>query len=243
MTPPASSTVPQPWTQRRTALLRNALGVGVATGAYGISFGAVSVAAGLSVPATCALSVLLFSGGSQFALVGVLGAGGSAIAGVTTALLLGVRNALYGLRLAPLLASRGVRRLVAAQLTIDESTAMALGQDEPRAARLAFWSTGLSVFLLWNLATLVGAVGATAFGDPQALGLDAAIPAAFVALLWPRLRGGRPWLVAGAAAVVALALSPFVPAGVPVLVAALTALVAVKGEPGGTAASGHEDGQ
>jgi predicted branched-subunit amino acid permease len=235
------STVPEPWTQRRAAVARNALGVGVATGAYGISFGAVSVAAGLSVPATCALSVLLFSGGSQFALVGVLGAGGSAVAGVTTALLLGVRNALYGLRLAPLLAARGVRRLVAAQLTIDESTAMALGQDKPRAARLAFWSTGLSVFLLWNLATLVGAIGATAFGDPQALGLDAAIPAAFVALLWPRLRGRQPWLVAGAAAVVALALSPVVPAGVPVLVAALTALVAVKGDPSGLADSGPAD--
>jgi predicted branched-subunit amino acid permease len=241
MTPPIPSTVPEPWTQRRAAVVRNALGVGVATGAYGISFGAVSVAAGLSVPATCALSVLLFSGGSQFALVGVLGAGGSAVAGVTTALLLGVRNALYGLRLAPLLAARGVRRLVAAQLTIDESTAMALGQDEPRAARLAFWSTGLSVFLLWNLATLVGAIGATAFGDPQALGLDAAIPAAFVALLWPRLRGRQPWLVAGAAAVVALALSPVVPAGVPVLVAALTALVAVKGDPAESAPSGPAD--
>jgi predicted branched-subunit amino acid permease len=213
-------------------VLRDAAGVGVATGAYGISFGAVSVAAGLSVPQTCALSVLLFSGGSQFALVGVLGAGGSALAGVATALLLGVRNALYGLRLAPLLGLRGSHRVVASQLTIDESTAMALGQDEPTAARLAFWSTGLAVFLLWNLATLLGAAGASAFGDPTVLGLDAAIPAAFLALLWPRLRGMRPWLVAAVAAVVALALSPVAPSGVPVLVAALAALVAIVRRPG-----------
>lgn len=212
------------WETTRRTITRNALGVGLATGAYGISFGAVSVGTGLSVAQTCALSVLLFSGGSQFALVGVLGAGGSPVAGVATAALLGLRNALYGLRLAPLLGLRGPARLVGAQLTIDESTAMALGQPHERGARLAFWSTGLSVFVLWNLATLVGALGASALGDPTVLGLDAAIPAAFVALLWPRLTGRAPWLVAVVAAVVALALSPAVPAGVPVLVAAVAAL-------------------
>lgn len=207
-------------------VVRNALAVGAATGAYGISFGAVGVAGGLSVLQTCALSVLLFSGGSQFALVGVLDAGGSALAAVAASLLLGVRNALYGLRLAPLLQLRWPRRLVAAQLTIDESTAMAMGQDSPRLARLAFWSTGLSVFLLWNLATLLGAVGAHAFGDPRTLGLDAAIPAAFVALLWPRLTHRGPWLVAAGAGLLALALSPLTPPGVPVLAAAVVAVLA-----------------
>lgn len=207
-------------------VVRNAAAVGAATGAYGISFGAVGVAGGLSVLQTCALSVLLFSGGSQFALVGVLDAGGSALAAVAASVLLGVRNALYGLRLAPLLRLRWPRRLVAAQLTIDESTAMALGQDSPRLARLAFWSTGLSVFLLWNLATLLGALGAHAFGDPRALGLDAAIPAAFVALLWPRLTHRGPWLVAAGAGLLALALSPLTPPGIPVLAAAVIAVLA-----------------
>ncbi len=220
------STSEGPGRDDRARILRNALAVGAATGAYGISFGAVGVAGGLSVLQTCALSVLLFSGGSQFALVGVLGAGGSALAAVAAALLLGVRNALYGLRLAPLLRLRWPSRLVGAQLTIDESTAMAMGQDSPALARLAFWSTGLSVFVLWNLATLLGALGAHAFGDPRALGLDAAIPAAFVALLWPRLTHRGPWLVALGAGLLALALTPVAPPGVPVLVAALVAVPA-----------------
>ena len=153
------------------------LGVGVAVGAYGLSFGALATTSGLSIAQACALSVLTFTGGSQFALVGVIGAGGSPAAGIVSALLLGVRNSLYGLRLAPTLRVTGGRRLVAAHLVIDESTAMAVAQDEDRAARLGFWSTGLAVFVCWNLATLIGAVGATALGDPEALG--------------PGCRGGR----------------------------------------------------
>jgi predicted branched-subunit amino acid permease len=182
------------------------------------------MAAGLDVGQTCALSLLLFSGGSQFALVGVLGAGGSVGAGVLTALLLGARNAFYAVRLAPLLRVRGLRRLPTAQVVIDESTAMALAQPEPDAARLAFRVTGAGIYVLWNLATLLGAVGADALGDPRRFGLDAAGPAAFVGLLAPRLRGKDPWLVVCGAVVVALGLAPFVPAGVPVLLAATVAL-------------------
>jgi predicted branched-subunit amino acid permease len=220
--PPASA---------RNTLLRNALAVGAATGAYGLSFGALSVAAGLSVLQTQLLSLLMFTGGSQFALVLTLGAGGGAIPAAGSAALLGVRNAFYGLRIADLLGRpRGARRLLAAQLTIDETTAMALGQDEPEASRLAFWATGVSVYVLWNAGTLAGAVGAQFLPDPRALGLDAAAPAAFLALLAPRLRTREPWFVAAAAAVVALACVPFVPAGVPVLVAALVA-VAVGARP------------
>ncbi len=207
----------------RRGVLRDAAGVGVAVGTYGVSFGALSAATGLSTVQTCALSVLAFTGGSQFALLGVLAAGGSALSGMVTALLLGSRNALYGLRLAPVLRVRGPRRLLAAQLVIDESTAMAVSHDDEQASRLAFWATGLVIFVCWNLATLVGAVGATALGDPKKLGLDAAVGAAFLALLWPRLDGKPAWTVAAVAVVVALGLTPLLTPGLPVLVAGVIA--------------------
>ena len=200
--------------------------MGLATGAYGVSFGAVSVAAGLSVAQTCALSLLMFTGASQFALVGVLAAGGAPLSGALTALLLGTRNTLYGLRLAPLLRWSGWRRLLTAQLVIDESTAMSVARDSRAAARLGFLTTGLAVFVLWNLATFGGAIAGTVLGDPRTLGLDAAVGAAFIALLWPRLRDRRNQLVALAAAAVALGLVPIAPAGVPVLAAAGVALLA-----------------
>jgi 4-azaleucine resistance transporter AzlC len=200
--------------------------VGLATGAYGVSFGAVSVAAGLSVAQTCALSLLMFTGASQFALVGVLAAGGAPLSGALTALLLGTRNTLYGLRLAPLLQWSGWRRLLGAHLVIDESTAMSVTRSSRAAARLGFLTTGLSVFLLWNLATFAGAIAGTVLGDPRTFGLDAAVGAAFMALLWPRLRDRRNRLVAAAAAAVALGMVPISPAGVPVLAAAGVALLA-----------------
>lgn len=212
------------WPVRRRKVLRDATGIGLAVGAYGLSYGALATTSGLSVLQTCALSVLTFTGGSQFALVGVLGSGGSAASGVATALLLGSRNTLYGLRLAPTLQVRGARRVVAAHLTIDESTAMAVAQDDDQSARLAFWATGLTVFVLWNVATLLGAVGATALGDPKALGLDAAVGAAFLALLWPRLRDRGAWVVALLGASVALALTPLVSPGLPILAAGVVAV-------------------
>jgi predicted branched-subunit amino acid permease len=173
--------------------------------------------------------VLAFTGASQFAFVGIVGGGGSALAGTVTALLLGSRNALYGLRLAPMLGTHGPRRAVAAHLVIDETTAMAISQPDRRSARLAFWSTGLAVFSLWNLATLVGALGATALGDPKKLGLDAAVGAAFLGLLWPKLEGRSTWLTALVAAAVALALSPLLTPGVPVLVAGLVTVAVMLG--------------
>ncbi|MGN6331495.1 MAG: AzlC family ABC transporter permease [Motilibacteraceae bacterium] len=213
------------WPARRRAVVRSALAVGAATGAYGVSFGAVSTAAGLSVPQTCALSVLMFTGGSQFALVGVLGAGGAAGPAAAAAVMLGARNTFYGLRLAELLRVRGASRVLAAQLVIDESTAVAVAQRDEDAARLGFWSTGLAIYVLWNLTTLLGALGATALADPQVLGLDVAAPAAFLALLAPRLRGGGPGRLALGAGALALVLTPLVAPGVPVLAAAGLAVV------------------
>jgi predicted branched-subunit amino acid permease len=211
----------------RRAILRNALGIAIASGAYAVSFGALSTVAGLSLLQTCALSALMFTGASQFALVGVVGAGGSVWAGVATAALLGSRNALYGLRLSSLLDLRGWRRPAAAHFVIDEMTAMAIAQDAPTLGRYAFWATGLLLFVFWNTGTVIGALATHAIPDPKAFGLDAAPPAAFLALLAPRLRAREPIAIALAAGVVALALLPFVPAGVPLL--AVAVLVAFYG--------------
>jgi 4-azaleucine resistance transporter AzlC len=211
--------------RERSAIIRDGLGVGIATGTYGISFGAVAVGAGLSVAQTCALSLLMFTGASQFALVGVLAAGGTPLSGALTALLLGTRNTLYGLRLAPLLRWSGARRVTAAHLVIDESTAMSVTRESTPAARVGFLTTGVTIFALWNLATLIGALGGRALGDPRTYGLDAAVGAAFLALLWPRLRDVRNRATALAAAAVALVLVPFTAAGVPVLASAGVALL------------------
>lgn len=218
-----ATTTPNP---ERTAVVRQGLAVGFATGLYGISFGALGVAAGLSVLQTCVLSLLLFSGGSQFAVVGVVAAGGSGLAAVTTSSLLGLRNAFYGLQVSRLIRERGVRKILAAHLTIDESTAVCVAQPDHERQRTGFWWTGLAVFFFWNLMTLVGALLGNALGDPKTWGLDAAAGAAFVALLWPRLNTTRTRLTAVAAAAIALAVSPATPAGIPILVATLAAFVA-----------------
>ncbi|ACZ30258.1 AzlC family protein [Xylanimonas cellulosilytica DSM 15894] len=218
------------------AAVRQGLSVAVATGLYGISFGALSVAAGVGVWPTMALSLLLFSGGSQFALVGVVGSGGSPFAAVATAALLGVRNGLYGAVVAPVVRARGPRRLLAAQLTIDESTAVAAAQGDRRAARAGFWVAGGGVFVLWNVFTLVGALAGDALGDPRAWGLDAAAAAAFLGLVWPRLAPRRAQLVAAVAVAVSVTLVPFVPPGVPVIAAAGAAiLVGLAAGPDGAA--------
>lgn len=203
------------------------LGIGVAVGAYGASFGALGVTNGLSVAQTCALSVLAFTGGSQFAFVGVLAGGGGALAGAASALLLGTRNSFYAVRMTSVLKVRGGRRLVGAQLTIDEPVAIATAQRDDRAAQLAFWATGTTVFVVWNLATLAGALAGARLGDPRTFGLDAVAPAAFLAFLWSRLRGPdrrRAQQVAGSAVLVALATTLVLPPGLPVLLAAAPAV-------------------
>lgn len=209
------------------SVVRNCLGVGIAVGAYGFAFGAASAAAGLSTLQTCLLSLLAFTGGTQFAVVGVVAGGGGLAAALGSGLLLGSRNALYAMRLAPLMRVRGARRLVAALGTIDESTAMAVAQPDEELARTAFWWTFGSVFVVWNLATLLGAAGTSALGDPATLGLDAVVPAAFLALLAPRLRTGRvERRVAVGGAVIAACLIPITPPGVPVLAATAALLLA-----------------
>jgi predicted branched-subunit amino acid permease len=208
--------------QRR--LFADSMGVATATGAYGVSFGAIGATSGFTVLQTCVLSLLVFTGASQYAMVGVVASGGSVWSGTATALLLGTRNTLYGLRLASLLRLRGWRRLLGAQIVIDETTAMALKPKEPQDARLGFYATGVGIYVLWNVATFVGAVGGDAIGDTDAYGLDAAVPAAFLALLWPRLDSPFKRLTALAAAAVALMLVPVTRPGFPVIAAAAVAL-------------------
>lgn len=189
-----------------------------------MSFGALAVAAGLDAWQTCALSLLMFTGGSQFALVGVVGAGGTGLAAVATATLLGIRNGLYGLQVGQFLTVRGWRKAVAAHLTIDESTAVGIAQDDPAQSRFGFWQTGIAVFIWWNLFTLVGVLLGGAVGDPRRWGLDAAAAAAFVALLWPRLHSREAGATAALAALLTVAIVPRAPSGIPVLVAALAAV-------------------
>ena len=205
---------------QRRSIRRDAIGLGIGTGAYALSFGALSVSAGLSIWQTQALSLLMFTGASQFALIAILGAGGGAVVAVATAALIGSRNAFYSVTMASVLRPRGWRRLAAAQLTIDESTGMAVGHDETNAgARLAFWSTGVAIFICWNIGTLIGAVGAGLLDDPAVLGLDAAGPAAFLALIWPRLTSWPMRAVFVVSLVTAVAFTPFLPPGIPVLIA------------------------
>ena len=209
------------------AVVRDSLGVGLAAGSFGVAFGVASAAAGLSTLQTMLLSLLAFTGGTQFAVISVVSSGGTLAAALGSGLLLGARNTLYGMRLAPLLRPRGVRRLVVAQGTIDETTAMAVVRRDPVLGRLAFWTTFAGCFVVWNTATAIGAVGARALGDPAKFGLDAVIPAAFLALLAPRLRAGAvERRIAVGAGVIALALIPFTPPGIPVLAACGALLLA-----------------
>ena len=206
--------------------IRDSLSLSLAVGTSGIAFGAASVANGFSVLQSCLLSLLTFSGASQFAVVGVLGAGGSAISGIATASLLGFRNGLYGVIMAPRLKVKGFKRVIAAQLTIDESTGVALGAEKRNddAMRHGFWLTGIGVFVFWNLFTLAGALGAQAMGDTRAWGLDAAVPAAFLGLVWPRLENNRDRGLAVASIIFAIAMTPILPAGLPIIATAFIAI-------------------
>jgi predicted branched-subunit amino acid permease len=192
---------------------------------YGAAFGAAGVTAGFSILQSCLLSILLFSGASQFAVVGIMGAGGSAISAIATATLLGFRNALYGLQMAPILKVTGLNRMLAAQITIDESTAVATLQDNDAERKRGFYVTGIGVYVFWNLFTFLGALGASAIGDPAVWGLDAAVPAAFCGLVWPRLKNKLQFVVCASAIALALLLTPLTPAGVPIITTVLLAVI------------------
>jgi predicted branched-subunit amino acid permease len=204
---------------------RTSLSVAFTVGLYGAAFGAAGITAGFSILQTCLLSLLLFSGASQFAVVGIMGAGGSAVSAIATATLLGFRNALYGLQLAPILKVTGLKRIIASQITIDESTAVSTLQSNDSDRKRAFYLTGFGVYIFWNLFTFLGALGASAIGDPSVWGLDAAVPAAFCGLVWPRLKDKRLFLISACAIILALLLTPITPAGIPIITTVLLAVI------------------
>jgi len=212
--------------ERRT-VLRDSLSVAIPVGSYGAAFGAAAVAGGFSVLQACALSLLLFSGASQFAVVGVMAGGGTPLSAIATGALLGIRNGLYGMRMAPILKLSGIRRFLGAQITIDESTGVALSQESrgEEAMRYGFFATGIGVFIFWNLFTFIGALGANSIGDPSSWGLDAAVPAAFLGLVWPRLVNNKTRIAALLSVLLALSLTPFLGAGLPIIATVLIALV------------------
>ena len=209
---------------RADPLKRDAASIAVATGIYAVSFGVLAVAAGFSVAQTCAMSLLTFTGASQFTFVSVIASGGTAAAGLPPALLLAARNGIYALSLRDVLHGGRLRRAVDAHLVIDESTAMAHAQSEHPEKRRAFLLTGLGILLCWNLGTLAGALAGGAIADPGTLGLDAIFPAVFLALLVPQIRSRRAVGAALLGAAIALALLPVAPAGVPVMAAVLGCL-------------------
>ena len=219
----------KPLTPELRRVVAASVTLGFAVGVFGISFGVLAISAGATVAQTCAMSLLVFTGASQLSAVSVIGAGGSSGSALGGALLLAARNGIYGLTMAGRLRGRLASRLVAAQITLDETTAMSSAQHDPEAQRIAFWITGLSVYVFWNLGTLAGALAGNAI-DPETYGLDGAFPAAFVAMLWPLLRDRRSQLAAVLGAAICLLTIPFAPLGIPLLCATLAIAVGIPAE-------------
>ncbi|MCW3159518.1 AzlC family ABC transporter permease [Micropruina sonneratiae] len=208
---------------RLTPAVRSGVSIAIAVGLYGAAFGALGVEAGLTVAQTCALSLLMFTGGSQFAFVGVIGGGGTGLSAFAAATLLGLRNGVYAMQLEAMLRPAAGRKALHAQFTIDESMANASAQTDPDEQRRGFWTAGLGIYLTWNLFTLIGALAGNAMGDPARWGLDGAACAAFLGLLWPRLKGRDPIAIAVVCAVATVLFIPLAPPGLPIIIAAVVA--------------------
>jgi 4-azaleucine resistance transporter AzlC len=200
---------------------RDAIVLAIAVGLVGITFGVLAASADLSLAKAIALSALVFTGASQYAVVSIIKDGGHPVAAVGSSLLIATRNALYGAVLSPILDRRRSRRLVAAQFVIDETTAMATAQRDLDDGRRAFWITGITLFACWNAGTAVGVLVGDSIGDTNRFGLDAAFPAAFIALLVPHLSTRRNRVAAVGGAVLAFVGIPLLPTGAPILLAAL----------------------
>jgi predicted branched-subunit amino acid permease len=214
------------WRTLDRKLLRDALAIATAVAVIGASFGAIAITSGLPWWLPSALSLLVFAGGAQFLVVGVIAAGGGPIAAVLGALLLNSRLLPYGLAIADIIGRGRLARLIGSQLVTDETVAFAIAQRDRERSRAAFWLCGVLLFGCWNLGTVAGVLAGRAIGDPGAFGLDAAFPAALLALVLPRLRDAGTVLPALLGAAIALAASPFLPPGVPLLLA-LAGLVLV----------------
>lgn len=210
---------------RLTPAAKTGLAIAAAISLYGVSFGALAVASGLTLWQAVALSALMFTGGSQFAFIGVIASGGAPASAFGGATLLSLRNTIYAVQLKALLNPRRAKMFAAAQLTIDETMATSTVQESAAEQRRGFWITGIACYVGWNLATVLGALLGDVIAEPEALGLDGAVVAAFLGLLWPRLRSREPWALAVLSALVTVLIMPALPAGVPILVAAVVAVV------------------
>jgi 4-azaleucine resistance transporter AzlC len=202
-------------------LARDVLVLAAAVAVVGASFGALAASARLPLPIVMAMSLLVFAGGAQFLAVAVVAAGGSPVAAVLGGLLMNARHLPYGLAIADIVGRSWPARLLGAHLLVDEVVAFARAQDDPGRARRAYWLLGVTLYLSWNVGTVLGALAGAAVPDPARFGVDAAFPAALFALVVSSLRDAVTVRVAVLGAALALAVSPWLPAGLPVLAALL----------------------
>lgn len=226
------------WRTLEKDLARDIALVCAADGLVGASFGAISVGLGLPLWLPSLLSVVVFAGASQFLFIGLVGAGGNPVAAVAAGLLINVRHVPFGFTVGDVLGTRWVGRLIGTHLMVDETVAFTLAEQEPRRRRAAYWTCGLGLFAAWNLGVVAGAVGGRAIGNTGSFGLDAALPAVLLALLLPSLNTAATRSAAAAGAAIALAATPFLPAGLPVLLALAGMLAALR--PGATRATPAE---
>jgi 4-azaleucine resistance transporter AzlC len=210
------------------ALLRDIALVCVADGVVGASFGAVAVSGGQAPWVPVAMSLLVFAGGAQFAALGVVLAGGSPIAAVVAGLVLNARLLPFGFAVAEVLGGRLPVRLLGTHVMVDESVAFAVAQRDLPGRRAAFWTSGVLLFVVWNLGVLVGVLAGRMIGDPGALGLDAASPVVLLALVLPSLRDAGTLRAALLGAAIALAATPILPPGIPVALALLGLVLVVR---------------
>jgi 4-azaleucine resistance transporter AzlC len=209
------------WRTIDRELVRDVAAVAGAVLMVGVSFGAIAVAAGESPWIAVLMSLVVFAGAAQFMAVGVVAAGGSAVAAVLAGLLLNARHLPFGLAIADTLGRGWASRMVGSHLMVDESVAFAVAQRDPQRARAAYWTCGVTLFVSWNVGVLAGALAGQAVGDTDALGLDAAFPAGLLALTLPSLNRPGPVRAALVGTVIALVTTPLLPAGLPVLLALL----------------------
>ncbi len=201
-------------------LLRDIALVCVADALVGASFGAITVGLGLPLWLPMLMSVVVFAGAAQFLFVGIVGAGGNPLAALAAGLLVNVRHVPFGFAVGDVLDGTGpLRRLLGSHVMVDETVAFTLAQRTPARRRTAYWLCGAGLFAAWNLGVAAGAFGGRAVGDTDAFGLDAAFPAVLLALLLPSLDRPGNRRAAFAGVVIALATTPFLPAGLPVLLA------------------------
>lgn len=221
-------------------LTRSIALVCLADGIVGVSFGAITVAVGLPLWLPMLLSVVVFAGASQFLFVAILAAGGSPIAAFAAGLLVNARHLPFGLAIGEVIGSGWVRRLIGSQLIIDESTAFALAEKDPARRRAAFWACGGALFICWNIGVIAGAFGGQAISNTDAFGMDAAFPAVLLALVMPSLKDRAIRFAAIVGAVIAVALTPLLPAGLPVLLALAALPLVVLGPRRGRTSTAHD---